>query len=155
MVALETPLAKNQLSEVLSVYHEHLNHLKLDNLDLNDKLAPLFEIPYPVLRSWIVNQVIPLEQKGVTVRLDVNVDAYPNNLNVAVLIRVLERCMNLAEKLWAKEPETDIGFLIQQNEDAISALFLRIPTRKLIRNLTIVWLLVEILPSFAGQTVSV
>ena len=80
MVALETPLAKNQLSEVLSVYHEHLNHLKLDNLDLNDKLAPLFEIPYPVLRSWIVNQVIPLEQKGVTVRLDVNVDAYPNNL---------------------------------------------------------------------------
>lgn len=63
MVALETPLAKNQLSEVLSVYHEHLNHLKLDNLDLNDKLAPLFEIPYPVLRSWIVNQVIPLEQK--------------------------------------------------------------------------------------------
>ena len=49
MVALETPLAKNQLSEVLSVYHEHLNHLKLDNLDLNDKLAPLFEIPYPVL----------------------------------------------------------------------------------------------------------
>lgn len=24
--------------------------------------------------------------------------------------------MNLAEKLWAKEPETDIGFLIQQNE---------------------------------------
>ena len=118
-------------------------------------MAPLFEIPYPVLRSWIVNQVIPLEQKGVTVRLDVNVDAYPNNLNVAVLIRVLERCMNLAEKLWAKEPETDIGFLIQQNEDAISALFLRIPTRKLIRNLTIVWLLVEILPSFAGQTVSV
>ncbi|MFR7863488.1 MAG: hypothetical protein ACLU6C_03775, partial [Streptococcus salivarius] len=117
LVALETPLAKNQLSEVLSVYHEHLNHLKLDNLDLNDKLAPLFEIPYPVLRSWIVNQVIPLEQKGVTVRLDVNVDAYPNNLNVAVLIRVLERCMNLAEKLWAKEPETDIGFLIQQNED--------------------------------------
>ena len=50
-------------------------------------------------------------------RSDVNVDAYPNNLNVAVLIRVLERCMNLAEKLWAKEPETDIGFLIQQNED--------------------------------------
>lgn len=117
LVALETPLAKNQLSEVLSVYHEHLNHLKLDNLDLNDKLAPLFEIPYPVLRSWIVNQVIPLEQKGVTVRLDVNVDAYPNNLNIAVLIGVLERCMNLAEKLWAKEPETDIGFLIQQNED--------------------------------------
>ena len=69
LVALETPLAKNQLSEVLSVYHEHLNHLKLDNLDLNDKLAPLFEIPYPVLRSWIVNQVIPLEQKGVTVRV--------------------------------------------------------------------------------------
>ena len=61
-------------------------------------MAPLFEIPYPVLRSWIVNQIIPLEQKGVTVRLDVNVDAYPNNLNVAVLIRVLERCMNLAEK---------------------------------------------------------
>ena len=117
LVALETPLAKNQLSEVLSVYHEHLNHLKLDNLDLNDKLAPLFEIPYPVLRSWIVNQIIPLEQKGITVRLDVNVDAYPNNLNIAVLIRVLERCVNLAEKLWAKEPETDIGFLIQQNED--------------------------------------
>ena len=63
MVALETPLAKNQLSEVLSVYHEHLNHLKLDNLDLNDKLAPFVrEIPYPVL-SWIVNQVIPLEQR--------------------------------------------------------------------------------------------
>ena len=57
-----------------------------------------------------------MEQKGITVRLDVNVDAYPNNLNIAVLIRVLERCMNLAEKLWAKEPETDIGFLIQQNE---------------------------------------
>ena len=156
MVALETPLAKNQLSEVLSVYHEHLNHLKLDNLDLNDKLAPLFEIPYPVLRSWIVNQINSFgTKKGITVRLDVNVDAYPNNLNIAVLIGVLERCMNLAEKLWAKEPETDIGFLIQQNEDAISALFLRIPTRKLIRNLTIVWLLVEILPSFAGQTVSV
>ena len=49
--------------------------------------------------------------------MDVNVDAYPNNLNIAVLIRVLERCVNLAEKLWAKEPETDIGFLIQQNED--------------------------------------
>ena len=49
--------------------------------------------------------------------MDVNVDAYPNNLNIAVLIRVLERCMNLAEKLWVKEPETDIGFLIQQNED--------------------------------------
>lgn len=57
-----------------------------------------------------------MEQKGITVRLDVNVDAYPNNLNIAVLIGVLERCMNLAEKLWAKEPETDIGFLIQQNE---------------------------------------
>ena len=102
---------------MLSVYHEHLNHLKLDNLDLNDKLAPLFEIPYPELRSWIVNQVIPLEQKGITVRLDVNVMDYPKHLNIAVLIRILERCMGLAEKLWAKEPETDIGFLIHQNED--------------------------------------
>lgn len=117
LVALETPLAKNQLSEVLSVYHEHLNHLKLDNLDLNDKLAPLFEIPYPVLRSWIVNQIIPLEQKGITVRLDVNVGDYPKDLNIAVLITVLERCIGLAEMLWAKEPDTDIGFLIHQNED--------------------------------------
>ena len=94
-----------------------MNHLKLDNLDLNDKLAPLFEIPYPVLRSWIVNQIIPLEEKGITVRLDVNVGDYPKDLNIAVLITVLERCMRLAEMLWTKEPETDIGFLIHQNED--------------------------------------
>ena len=117
LIALETPLAKNQLSEVLAVYHEHLNHLRLDDLDLNDKLAPLFEIPYPELRSWIVNQIIPLEQKGIMVRLDVNVVDYPKHLNIAVLITVLERCINLAEKLCVEEPETDIGFLIQQNED--------------------------------------
>ena len=117
LIALETPLAKNQLSEVLAVYHEHLNHLRLDDLDLNDKLAPLFEIPYPALRSWIVNQIIPLEQKGIMVRLDVNVVDYPKHLNIAVLITVLERCINLAEKLCVEEPETDIGFLIQQNED--------------------------------------
>lgn len=117
LIALETPLAKNQLSEVLAVYYEHLNHLRLDDLDLNDKLAPLFEIPYPELRSWIVNQIIPLEQKGIMVRLDVNVVDYPKHLNIAVLITVLERCINLAEKLCVEEPETDIGFLIQQNED--------------------------------------
>ena len=117
LIALETPLAKNQLSEVLAVYHEHLNHLRLDDLDLNDKLAPLFEIPYPELRSCIVNQIIPLEQKGIMVRLDVNVVDYPKHLNIAVLITVLERCINLAEKLCVEEPETDIGFLIQQNED--------------------------------------
>ena len=51
LVALETPLAKNQLSEVLSVYHEHLNHLKLDNLDLMISWLLLFEIPYPVLKK--------------------------------------------------------------------------------------------------------
>lgn len=118
-------------------------------------MAPLFEIPYPVLRSWIVNQVIPLEQKGVTVRLDVNVDAYPNNLNVAVLIRVLERCMNLAENFGPRSRRQILVSLFNRMRMAISALFLRIPTRKLIRNLTIVWLLVVILPSFAGQTVSV
>ena len=130
------------MSEVLSVYHEHLNHLKLDNLDLNDKLAPLFEIPYPVLRSWIVNQVIPLEQKVSQLGWMSMLDAYPNNLNVAVLIRFLERCMNLAEKLWAKEPGDRYWFPYSNRmRMAISALFLRIPTRKLIRNLTIVWLL--------------
>ena len=88
--------------------------------------------------------------------LDVNVDAYPNNLNVAVLIRVLERCMNLAEKLWAKEPETDIGLLIQQNEDGNLSFILENTNQeanpKLDDSLAII---VVILPSFAGQTVSV
>ncbi len=40
------------------VYHEHLNHLKLDNLDLNDKLAPLFEIPGPALRKAGLEQKV-------------------------------------------------------------------------------------------------
>ena len=81
---------------------------------------PLFEIPYPVLRSWIVNQIIPLEQKGITVRLDVNVGDYPKDLNIAVLITVLERCMSLAEMLWAKESEDgNLSFVIENtNQEA-------------------------------------
>ncbi|MFR3960381.1 MAG: hypothetical protein ACLTZB_07120 [Streptococcus salivarius] len=63
--------------------------------------------------------------------------------------------MNLAEKLWAKEPETDIGFLIQQNEDGNLSFILENTNQEANPKLTIVWLLVVILPSFAGQTVSV
>lgn len=117
LLALEEPLAQNQLTEVLAVYHNHLEQLNLSSLELNDKLSVLFELPYAELRSWIVNQIIPLEQKGVTVNLHLNVQHYPGNLKIAELIEVLERCFRLSEYLWEKESDTSISLEIDQKTD--------------------------------------
>lgn len=115
LMDLEGPLSQNRLDDVLSVYHNHLTHLNLDDLALNDKLSVLLGIPYPELRSWLTNHIIFLEQKGIPVDLSVDVSHYPEQIKVAELTTVLERCLRLAEYLWESEPTTSIALELVQD----------------------------------------
>lgn len=113
LIALEVPLANNRVNEVISAYHDHLSQLDLTDLDLDTKLTVLLDIPYPELRSWLVNQIVPLEQKGISVQIRVDVADYPPYLKIAELITVLKKCLERAEFLWRQEPETNISIDIQ------------------------------------------
>lgn len=116
LVNLEVPLSQNHLEEVLSVYYNHLEHLNLENLELSDKLSVFFEIPYVELRTWLVNQIIVLEQKGIPIDLSLAIEHYPEQLKTTELIHVLGRCLDLAEYLWQKEPETSIVIELSQED---------------------------------------
>ncbi len=78
------------------------------------------------------SQIIPLEQKGITVRLDVNVDAYPNNLNIAVLIRVFRTLHEQLKNFGPGKGDEYCFHLFNRMRVAIPALLL-ILTRKLIQ----------------------